>query len=81
MCAIREVREETGICLENQDLDKLFKVNHHNYFLVHFKDRPSVCIDYNEIIDYEWVLFSDIESLTIGTMMRRVIKQILSYRQ
>lgn len=68
MAAVREVKEEIGINLEETDLKLLDVYKHKKYFMDIYVVRKDIegneiILDENEVVDFKWVSKEEIEEL------------------
>lgn len=76
--AVREVKEELGIGLDESDLNLLEVYKHKNYFMDIYLvrkdfDAKDIVLDTNEVVDWAWLSKEEIEQLIEnGKMVRSV---------
>ncbi len=76
--AVREVKEELGICLEEAALEPLAVYKHRNYFMDIYVVRKDlsdeeIVLDKNEVVDRAWLSKCEIEQfIETGKMVRSV---------
>lgn len=78
LAAVREVKEELGLDIDETDLELLEVYKHKNYFMdiyVVRKDlqEEEITLDKNEVVDWTWLSENEIEQLIeAGKMVRSV---------
>ncbi len=78
LAAVREVKEELGICLNETDLELHDVYKHRNYFMdiyvvrKDFEDEDIV-LDENEVVNWKWLTKNEIEQyIETGKMVYSV---------
>ena len=80
--ALRELKEETGIVLNNTYNHKIQKLSikrgkhHHYYFIIYLLTPPFVNIDNKEIIDYRWATLDWISSRNVSYFTENVLENL-----
>lgn len=64
--AIREMREETAIEIEESQIDKRVKLGEYMFFLVRMYDQERVRRQESEIIESKWMDYEDVMRLDIN---------------
>ena len=72
-CAIRELREETGIvCSDLKELKRVVHDGHHSLFVEYLCvtkcDKNSIVLQEGETVDYKWVNREDILKMGEDTL-------------
>lgn len=75
MCAARELKEETGVVIEQEILKKSVCDRRTFIYTVILNEIPEITIDYKEIDDYKWVNFWDI-NVTMSNSGKILYKKI-----
>ena len=63
---IREMREETGIEIEESQIDKRVKLGEYMFFLVRMYEQEYVRKQESEIIESKWMDYEDVMKLDIN---------------
>ena len=63
---IREMKEETGIEIQENQIDKRIKLGEYTFFLVRFYNLERVVKQESEVIESSWMLLEDVMSLDIN---------------
>jgi len=76
--AIREVKEELGICLNETELELFDIYKHKNYFMdiyVVRKDlkEEEIALDKNEVINWKWLSKNEVEQFIADRKMVRSV--------
>lgn len=75
MCAVRELKEETGVVIEQEILENRARDSRTFIYTVILNEIPEITIDYKEIDDYKWVNFWDI-NVTLSNSGKILYKKI-----
>ena len=78
MCAMREIKEETGLNFKLLSYHRCIKINNSYYFIIVLNTNKEIClnpIDNNEIIFTKWFDIKEIEHINKNYDTRLVFKE------
>lgn len=85
VAAVREVKEELGVCLDEADLELHEVYQHKNYFMDIYVVRKDltdeeIVLDKNEVVDWKWVSKNELQDfIESGKMVYSVGKRFCMY--